>query len=244
MRWDLNERRGREDCVSSRGGNYQKPWVSGGEALASREISHLARRQEKSRLARDLHSKMEKMKKWIAIIMLAAAVGITVVGFSVLQSNTDSADNKQETIVEQPEMQSEGEPEEMTDGDVQDTDEAETTGTIITTGDSEFGPMLFDGDNQAIYIWELEESSTAECYGSCADAWPPVLTDGVPRAEGSVNDELLGTTERTDGTTQVTYNGHPLYYYAHEAPGEVKCHNIRTHGGLWWVIQPNGIRAD
>ena len=49
---------------------------------------------------------------------------------------------------------------------------------------------------------------------------------------------LLGTTRRTDGTTQVTYAGHPLYYYAHEGPNEVKCHNVSTHGGLWWVVTP------
>lgn len=117
------------------------------------------------------------------------------------------------------------------------------TGTVITTGDSEFGTMLFNEDNQAIYIWEVEKSEKPECYGDCATAWPPVLTKGEPQADGDVKEGLLGTTKRTDGTTQVTYNGHPLYYYAHEAPGEVKCHNISTHGGLWWVIQPNGNRA-
>ena len=120
----------------------------------------------------------------------------------------------------------------------------ESSGTVITTGDSEFGAMLFNDAGQAIYIWELEESAEAECYGDCAVLWPPVLTDSAPRASGSVRSELLGTTKRTDGSVQVTYNGHPLYYYAHEGPGEVECHNIRTHGGLWWVIQPNGIRAD
>jgi predicted lipoprotein with Yx(FWY)xxD motif len=119
-----------------------------------------------------------------------------------------------------------------------------STGTVITTGDSQFGTMLFNDNKQAIYIWELEESTKPECYGDCADAWPPVLTDGAPQAAGSVKNELLGTTKRSDGSTQVTYNGHPLYYYAHEKAGEVKCHNIKTHGGLWWVIQPNGIRAD
>lgn len=118
------------------------------------------------------------------------------------------------------------------------------TGTVITTGSSEFGTMLFDEKKQAIYIWELEESKTPECYGDCAEAWPPVLTDGEPQAAGDVNSSLLGTTKRTDGSTQVTYNGHPLYYYAHERAGEVKCHNISTHGGLWWVIQPNGNRAN
>lgn len=121
---------------------------------------------------------------------------------------------------------------------------AAATGTIITTGGSEFGTMLFNDKNQAIYIWELEESSKAECYGDCAEAWPPVLTDGAPQAGGEVKGNLLGTTKRSDGSTQVTYNGHPLYYYANEGPGEVKCHNIVTHGGLWWVIQPNGNRAN
>ncbi len=119
----------------------------------------------------------------------------------------------------------------------------QATGTVITTGDSEFGTMLFNEDNQAIYIWEVEKTEKPLCYEDCEAAWPPVLTDGEPQADGAVKSDLLGTTERGDGKTQVTYNGHPLYYYAHEAPGEVKCHNISTHGGLWWVIQPNGNRA-
>lgn len=116
-------------------------------------------------------------------------------------------------------------------------------GTVLTTADSEFGPMLFDEAGQAVYIWEVERSSTPECYGDCAAAWPPVLTDGEPQATGDVDADLLGTVERRNGTRQVTYNGHPLYYYAHEAPGEVKCHNVATHGGLWWVVQPGGDRA-
>ena len=119
----------------------------------------------------------------------------------------------------------------------------EATGTVITTGDSDFGKMLFDKNEQAIYIWEVEKTEKPECYGDCAVAWPPVLTDGEPQADGDVKESLLGTTKRSDGKTQVTYNGHPLYYYAHEEPGEVKCHNVSTHGGLWWVIQPNGNRA-
>lgn len=104
--------------------------------------------------------------------------------------------------------------------------------------------MLFNEKKQAIYIWEREDSGKPGCYGDCAKAWPPVLTEGKPQAAGSVDSSLLDTTTRTDGSTQVTYNGHPLYYYAHEGPGEVECHNISTHGGLWWVIQPNGNRAN
>lgn len=91
--------------------------------------------------------------------------------------------------------------------------------------------MLFNDEKQAIYIWELEESTKPECYGDCAEKWPPVLTNGVPRAMDGVRGDLLSTTKRTDGTTQVTYNGRPLYYYAHEGAGEVKCHKVSTHGG-------------
>ena len=94
-----------------------------------------------------------------------------------------------------------------------------------------------------VYIWEQEPTDKAECYGDCAEAWPPVLTKGKPVAAGEVKGALLGTTTRSDGSTQVTYNGHPLYYYAHEGPGEVECHNISTHGGLWWVVTPAGERV-
>ncbi len=116
-------------------------------------------------------------------------------------------------------------------------------GITITSGGSDYGRMLFDDDGQAIYIWERETSAKPRCYDECAEAWPPVLTDGVPVAAGKVAQGKLGTTKRSGGATQVTYNGHPLYYYADEDPGEVRCHNVSTHGGLWWVIKPNGARA-
>jgi predicted lipoprotein with Yx(FWY)xxD motif len=121
--------------------------------------------------------------------------------------------------------------------------EVDQTGTTITTRSSDFGQILFGPKRQAIYMWESEQSDTPECYGDCAEAWPPVLTDGEPGASGAADADLLGTTKRKDGSTQVTYGGHPLYYYAHEGPGEVKCHNVATHGGLWWVVQPDGKRA-
>jgi predicted lipoprotein with Yx(FWY)xxD motif len=114
------------------------------------------------------------------------------------------------------------------------------TGTTIKLGDSQFGPVVFDGDDQAIYIFDKETGPTSECYGECAAAWPPVLTKGEPQAAGGVKQNLLGMTERDDGTTQVTYKGQPLYYYAHEAPGEVTCHDVDEFGGLWLAIDAEG----
>jgi predicted lipoprotein with Yx(FWY)xxD motif len=103
--------------------------------------------------------------------------------------------------------------------------------------------MLFDGRQQAIYLFDREGGSTPRCYGDCAAAWPPVLADGEPRARGAVRDGLLGTVERRDGSVQVTYAGHPLYYYAHEGPGQVLCHDVVEYGGTWLVVTPRGAPA-
>lgn len=113
-------------------------------------------------------------------------------------------------------------------------------GTTVKLDDSQFGRILFDADDQAIYLFDKEGGPKSECYGECAAAWPPVLTEGDPQAAAGLKASLLGTTERDDGTTQVTYNGHPLYYYAHESPGEVTCHNVDEFGGLWLVVNAAG----
>jgi predicted lipoprotein with Yx(FWY)xxD motif len=117
------------------------------------------------------------------------------------------------------------------------------TGTVIKSAKSQFGMMLFDGTGQAIYLFDKEQTTKPECYDACAEAWPPVLTRGTPTAEDGAKQNLLDTTKRTDGKTQVTYGGHPLYYYAHEAKNEVKCHNIQGFGGLWLVVTPAGRAA-
>jgi predicted lipoprotein with Yx(FWY)xxD motif len=116
----------------------------------------------------------------------------------------------------------------------------DATGTTIEVADSDYGPILFDSRDQAIYFFDKEEGERSECYGACAEAWPPVLTEGDPRAAGGTDSKLLGTTERDDGSLQVTYAGHPLYFYAHEGPGQVLCHNVEEFGGLWLVVAPEG----
>lgn len=117
-------------------------------------------------------------------------------------------------------------------------------GTRITTDRSQFGTMLFNRDRQAIYLFDKEKTSKPRCYGRCAKAWPPVLTNGRPTAGGETQPGLLGTTKRRNGTRQVTYAGQPLYYYAHEGPGQVFCHNVSEFGGLWLVVHPDGEAAD
>jgi predicted lipoprotein with Yx(FWY)xxD motif len=123
------------------------------------------------------------------------------------------------------------------------TPEPAEPGTRIVASGSEFGQMLFDGTGQAIYLFDIETTSKPTCYDACAEAWPPVLTKGDPVAGRGVESSLLATTDRGDGTIQVTYNDHPLYFYAHEGKREVKCHDIFLNGGNWYVVQPGGDPA-
>ncbi len=131
---------------------------------------------------------------------------------------------------------------EATATSTQPEPKAARKGTTINLGDSEFGSMLFDSRKQAIYIFEKDPQGKTVCYGDCAEAWPPVYTKGEPKPGDGVKDALLGTVKRRDGRLQVTYAGKPLYFYAHEEPGEVRCHNVNLNGGLWWVVGPDGKR--
>jgi predicted lipoprotein with Yx(FWY)xxD motif len=116
-------------------------------------------------------------------------------------------------------------------------------GKTIKVIRSQFGRILADGRGQAVYVFDKETSSRPQCYGGCARAWPPVLTNGKPVAGKGVRGRRLGTTKRRSGKRQVTVNGRPLYYYVDDAPGRVLCHNVEEFGGLWLVVRPSGTPA-
>jgi predicted lipoprotein with Yx(FWY)xxD motif len=118
---------------------------------------------------------------------------------------------------------------------------AASAGTRITVSDSKFGPMVWGPKRQAIYVFENDRRNRSNCKGECARAWPPVYTSGKPVAGKGARQSLLGTIRR-GSRRQVTYRGRPLYYYVDEGPGEVRCHNVDLHGGLWWVIGADGRR--
>jgi predicted lipoprotein with Yx(FWY)xxD motif len=113
-------------------------------------------------------------------------------------------------------------------------------GTTVKADASQFGRVLFGGRDRAIYYFDKETTSRPECYGGCARAWPPVLTKGRPQAGGPVKQGLLGTKRRNNGKKQVTYAGHPLYYYVNDPRGVVGCHNVEEFGGLWLAVKPSG----
>lgn len=113
-------------------------------------------------------------------------------------------------------------------------------GRTVKVVDSEYGPVIADEKGEAFYLFDKEKSPRPECFGDCAVAWPPVLTKGEPRAGKGAEARLLGTTRRPDGKLQVTYAGHPLYYYVDDSPGVILCQNVSEFGGLWLVVTPRG----
>src|SRR5262249_15177450 len=106
---------------------------------------------------------------------------------------------------------------------------------------TEFGKALFGPSGKVLYVFGADRGSTSRCYGACAAGWPPLLTKGAPLAGAGVDTKLVGMIKRTNGTLQVTYNGHPLYYYSADKIGKVMCQHANMHGGLWLIIKPSGL---
>jgi len=107
------------------------------------------------------------------------------------------------------------------------------------------GKFLADGQGRALYLFMGDKGSTSTCTGACASAWPPVTASAMPMAGGGVSQSLLGTTKRADGTEQVTYNGHPLYYFAADTgAGMVKGQGSKEFGAGWYVLNAQGSKID
>ena len=91
----------------------------------------------------------------------------------------------------------------------------------ITLANSNVGKILVNNKGQTLYLFQADKGSASTCNGACASVWPPVITNGAPIVSAGVSSAKLGTTSRSDGTTEVTYNGHPLYTFAGDiSPGE------------------------
>ena len=116
------------------------------------------------------------------------------------------------------------------------------TGTkIAVASNAKLGSILVDDKGMTVYLFVADTSKESTCYTSCAAIWPPVLTDGAPQAGAGADASLLGTTTRTDGKVEVTYAGHPLYYFVQDkAAGDAKGQAINGFGALWWVMSPSG----
>jgi predicted lipoprotein with Yx(FWY)xxD motif len=116
--------------------------------------------------------------------------------------------------------------------------------TISVQGSS-LGQILVDGNGKTLYLFEADTGTQSTCSGACAQAWPPLTTNGAPKAAGGASASLLGTTVRSDGTTQVTYSGHPLYSFISDTkPGDTNGEGSTAFGAGWDVLSPAGAKIE
>jgi predicted lipoprotein with Yx(FWY)xxD motif len=109
---------------------------------------------------------------------------------------------------------------------------------------TDLGKILVDGKGQTLYLFEKDKGKST-CAGSCASAWPPLTTSGTPTAASGVIGAKLGTTKRSDGKTEVTYNGHPLYtYIGDQAPGQTTGQGSDDYGAEWYVLSRSGEKVE
>ena len=120
---------------------------------------------------------------------------------------------------------------------------AMTVGLVSVSGIP--GKFLADSQGRTLYLFEADKGGTSTCAGACAAAWPPVTASGMPTAGSGVNEALLGTVKRSDGTEQLTYNHHPLYYFAADTgAGTAKDQGSKAFGAGWYVVNAKGSKID
>lgn len=119
------------------------------------------------------------------------------------------------------------------------------TAVVAAATAPEVGRIIVDSRGFTLYDFHKDKGTKSACYGACAKIWPPLISEGNPQASQGAMASKLGTTKRKDGTTQVTYAGHPLYTYeADTKPGDAKGNDIDSFGAEWYALQPSGEEAE
>jgi predicted lipoprotein with Yx(FWY)xxD motif len=140
---------------------------------------------------------------------------------------------------EESETSSEGKEEAMEETAAATTGGGAAVVKVMNT--PKLGKVIVDSEGMTMYDFHKDKGTTSSCYGACAEAWPPLLTEGAPKAMGGAEASLLGVTKRKDGTEQVTYNGHPLYGFVEDQkPGETNGNDVSGFGAEWYALMPNG----
>ena len=117
--------------------------------------------------------------------------------------------------------------------------------TTVALRNSPLGQILVDGSGRTLYLFEADKTSASTCYGDCASVWPPLIAKGALDAGAGINQSLLSTTMRNDGTLEVIYNGHPLYYFASDRQaGDTTGQALTSFGAEWYVLSAAGSKVD
>jgi predicted lipoprotein with Yx(FWY)xxD motif len=118
-----------------------------------------------------------------------------------------------------------------------------STGASATLGvaSSSLGSILVNSTGRTLYLFKADVGAKSACTGACATAWPPLLATAKPTAGTGLTASKLATITRSDGTQQVTYNGHPVYLFIKDKkPGQTTGQGVTAFGAAWYALTPAG----
>ncbi len=126
------------------------------------------------------------------------------------------------------------------------SESSSSSGAVVTASTAgDLGKVIVDSKGMTLYDFHKDKGGKSACYGACAKGWPPLLSEGKPQAGEGAMSAKLGTVERSDGTMQVTYAGHPLYTFVEDKkPGEANGNDVSAFGAEWYALQPSGQEAE
>ena len=175
------------------------------------------------------------MRPRLSLIAIAIGAAGLVAGLAVGCGSSSSSSTSTSAANSGPNYQ----------GSPASTSTSGTPATISVANNSDLGPILVDGKGRTLYLFEKDESDESYCNGGCAKVWPPVTTSGAPKPGKGVTASKLATLKRDDGTTQVVYDGHPLYGYVDDrGAGDAKGNELDQFGAEWYALHPNGKNAE
>jgi predicted lipoprotein with Yx(FWY)xxD motif len=117
--------------------------------------------------------------------------------------------------------------------------------TTVATRNTALGQILVDISGRTLYLFAADQGTASSCYGACVGVWPPLTVTGAPVAGSGVHQSLLATTTRKDGSMEVVYNGHPLYYFiSDKRAGDTTGQALSSFGADWYVLSPAGTKLD
>jgi predicted lipoprotein with Yx(FWY)xxD motif len=113
--------------------------------------------------------------------------------------------------------------------------------TVGAANEGNLGTILVDSKGRTLYMFQKDSGTKSSCFGACASAWPPLRASGKPTVGSGANASMVGTTPRSDGKPQVTYNGHPVYLFSGDkSPGDTNGEGVSAFGGSWFALSPAG----
>ena len=118
---------------------------------------------------------------------------------------------------------------------------ANGSAATIGVANDNLGDVLVNSQGRTLYLFQKDSGTKSACTGACAAAWPPLRANGKPTVGNGADASLVGTTPRSDGKPEVTYNGHPLYLFVKDQKaGDTNGEGVNAFGGSWYAVSPAG----